>query len=156
MDILEELKIYGDTPNMPDLVYDFVQSYIKDMNQPKDYGNGELVYMIEAHVIKYIAENPGVTVTDISNYWKRTKSTVSIQITKLEKNGYVTRKQDETNLKRYNIYLTEKGEILNKLHHDYDTNNIEIMMKYLLEKHTMEEIIAFYSVMDSLKGYLEE
>ena len=38
-----------------------------------DYGDGEKLYPVEAHILGSIAEHPGTFVTELAQEWNRTK-----------------------------------------------------------------------------------
>ena len=53
----------------------------------KDYGTGEKMHTVEVHILSWIAENPGISVTDVALAWNRTKGAVSQIIRKLEESA---------------------------------------------------------------------
>ena len=75
----------------------------------KDYGTGEKMHTVEVHILSWIAENPGISVTDVALAWNRTKGAVSQIIRKLEEKGMVERKNPPDNKKTVCLYVTEKG-----------------------------------------------
>lgn len=54
----------------------------------------------------------GVPMTDLAMRTHRTKSTISVLVVKLEKLGYVQRRQNEEDRRVSNVFLTEKGKNL--------------------------------------------
>ena len=97
-----------ETANYParDIIYDFSQAYTKYMDRQHDFGDGIKMTSVEAHTLKHICQNSGVTMTDIVNYWGRTKGTVSSQISALERKGYVYREKCKYNPKKIQLRTT--------------------------------------------------
>ena len=70
-----------------DLLYKFVMIYKDYIFQPRDYGTGELVTSMEAHVTSYIDEHPGAAPSELAAYWSRTNGFISQILKKLEEKG---------------------------------------------------------------------
>ncbi len=60
----------------------------------------------------YLATHPGVTQDEISRRMTIDKGAIARAIRQLEDDGYLTRTQDETNRRKFLVFLTEKGESL--------------------------------------------
>lgn len=67
-----------------DTLYKFVLLYNNYLTSPRDYGTGNVVTMVEVHTLTEIADHPGITVTQLAEFWNRTKSAVSQTVSKLE------------------------------------------------------------------------
>lgn len=134
-----------------DVMYDFVQEYNKDLATAKDYGTGERLYTLEAHILRFIRYNPGTTVTRIAEYWKKTKATVSPQIAKLEREGYVKKVRSEEDSKVQHLYLTEKGMAFDDAHQAYDDREMDFFLEELRKEYTDEEIQTFYAILGDFK-----
>lgn len=129
-----------------DLLYEFVIKYNDMMVQPRDYGTGELLNMMEIHLLTHIDETPGITVSELAFMWNRTKGAISQQVKKLEDKGYIKKVKHETNGKIVLLYTTEEGQKLSNAHKHYDIVDIMQTMKLLMNKCTIEEIDVFYKV----------
>lgn len=70
--------------------------------------------IVPAHgdILVVLFSGDGVTMTDLAVRTHRTKATVSILVAKLEKLGYVQRRQNETDRRSSNVFLTDKGKKL--------------------------------------------
>ena len=139
--------------NMPvyparDILYDFNQAYLRNSNTVHVFDNGIKMTTVEAHTLKHICQNPGLTLTDIVNYWGRTKGTVSSQITKLEEKGYVFRKKCEKNSKKVHIYPTELGQEVNLRHARYDIKEAKEFIENWMKKYTLEELYKMNEYME--------
>ena len=147
---------YAQNHQAIDIMYDFVQEYNKDMSMPRDYGTGKLIYSMEAHILRFIRCNPGTTVTEIANYWKRTKATVSPQISKLERCGYIYKRKDSENSRNVNLYLTEKGVALEEAHQAYDEKKTEFFLEKLRKLYSNKELEVFYEILNNFKLLFSE
>ncbi|MEL7648627.1 MAG: hypothetical protein AAGU76_11075 [Sedimentibacter sp.] len=60
-------RIYSQLSPRANELYHFILSYYDYMNQPRDYdGSGELVSMVEIHLLTIIDDNPGITVSQLA------------------------------------------------------------------------------------------
>lgn len=139
-----------------DLLYKFVLLYSSYLSSSRDYGTGNIVSMVEVHTLTYIYDNPGVTVTQLAEYWKRTKSAISQMVGKLEKRGFVIRKTSKTNRKIIELYVTEEGRRLSAAHKAYDLIELSHTLEDLLKTCTYEEIDTFYKVLNSYIQLFED
>ena len=109
--------------------------------------------MVEVHTLTMLADAPGITVSALSKMWSRTKGAVSQNVTKLEKKGLVFRRRDENNAKIIHLYVTEEGEKLSTAHKMYDNVDIMQTQRDLLKSCTIEEVDAFFKVLDACLLY---
>lgn len=149
-------RTYQDLSACADELYRFVMKYNDYIYRAHDYGNGDAIKMVEVHTLTMIEMNPGITVSELAKMWRRTKGTVSVNVTALETKGYIYREKTEDNAKVVHLYATPKGEELSTIHKAYD--NLEIMQTQanLLQKCTREEMDAFYKVIHVFLGLLEK
>jgi DNA-binding MarR family transcriptional regulator len=141
-------KIYAQLSPRANELYQFVIKYNEYMSKFHDYdGTGDLISMVEIHLLTIISDNPGITVSQLSKAWGTTKGAISQNINKLEKKELVIRKKEEDNAKTVHIYTTEKGERLSTAHKSYDNADIMQTKHELLKSCTIEEIDTFYKVL---------
>ena len=90
------------------------------------FGTDVPIFHSEIHVIKAIAEHPGIHVGGLADVLGVTKGAASEIIKKLERKALVIKEIDDLNLSRYTLNLTEKGEKAHKNHMHYHAilNNI--------------------------------
>ena len=62
----------------------------------------------------YVAKHPDTTQDEISRRMAIDKAAIARAIHRLEEGGYLTRTPDETNRRKFRIFLTEKGKCLAK------------------------------------------
>ena len=68
----------------------------------------------EVHFLHYICENESVEQNSLSQNFHVNKSTTTRRIKKLMNQGYVERKTDKKDHRKYLLYSTKKGEKLSK------------------------------------------
>lgn len=140
-------KIYAQLSPRANELYQFIICYYEYMNEFRDYdGSGELVSMVEIHVLTIIADQPGITVSQLAKSWGTTKGAISQNLKKLEKKELIFRQKESGNAKTVHIYPTEKGERLSTAHKTYDNADILQTQHELLKSCTVDEIDTFYKV----------
>lgn len=117
-------------------------------NVPIDYGTGTKYNPVEVHTISYIADYPGITITEIAIEWNRTKGAVSQTIKKLENMGLLYREKKIGNDKKIRLYLTEKGMELDRMHRAFDSRNYKGFLEKMYSYCTEDEIQRAFRVMD--------
>jgi len=139
-----------------DLLYSFVDVYNDYIYEGRDYdGSGRKIKMMEVHTLTMINDTPGTTVSELAALWRRTKSAVSQNVTQLEKRGFVRREQDKKNAKTYHLFVTPEGHQLAITHKQYDIRDILETQRSLLQSCSIEEINAFYKVLESFYRLFE-
>ena len=76
---------------------------------PRDYGTGELLYMSEVEVITEVGQHPEINLTELSAKLGVTKATLSPIVNRLEKKGYLSKRQAPNNSKVRLLLLKDKG-----------------------------------------------
>ncbi len=115
------------------------------------YGTDVPIFHSEIHVIKAIAEHPCIHVGGLADILGVTKGAVSEILKKLERKALVKKEVDESNLSRYSLSLTEKGEKAHK-NHMYYHDVLNGMMEDELQNATeveLEFLLSFFSTMIS-------
>jgi len=140
-------KIYAQLSPRANKLYNFINCYEEYMNQPRDYdGSGEYMSMVEIHILTLIADQPGITVSQLAKDWGTTKGAISQTIKKLENKELIYRQKKEGNAKTIHIHATEKGERLSTAHKLYDNADIVQTQYDLLKTCTSDELNTFYKV----------
>lgn len=140
-------RLYSQLSPRANELYHFIISYYEYMNQPRDYdGSGELVSMVEIHLLTIIYDNPGITVSQLAKEWGTTKGAVSQNLKKLENRQFIYRQKESGNAKTVHIYPTENGERLSLAHKAYDNKDIIKTQQDLMKSCSAEEIDTFYKV----------
>ena len=79
-------------------------------NEPRQYGTEDILYLNEVHTLQFIGEHPGISLSDLGEYTHRTKGATSMMINKLESKGLIRKDSDPEDVRRYALYLTDKGK----------------------------------------------
>lgn len=142
--------------NVAKTLYQFLDYYYDYENQPKDYGTGEMINMVEVHVLTAIYDQPEITVTQLAADFNRTKSAISQIVTKLVKKGLVIRQNHETNKKTILLLPTQEGKRLSRAHKKYDAADEAETLEILLQNCTMDEIRSFHKVLQCYNKLFQE
>ena len=146
---------YWENDDISKEINNFAYRVMERMNAPKDYGTGELMRMVDAHILTLIADNPGITVVEVAKAWDRTSGRISQVVSSLVKRGFVERRKEPGNAKNVHLYATEKGIALSKAHKSYDSRRGEIGQQVSAGKYTEEEGKIFRKVLRALIEYYE-
>lgn len=153
---LNENELYLDLNTANNILYKFVLIYNDYISVPKDYGTGDILSMMEAHVLTDIVDNPGTTVTELSKSWERTTSAISQTVRKLIKKEYVYRVNSEENASIFLLHPTNKAIKFDKSHKSYDINGILSNRKRLLKKFTEDDLKIFFSILEDYTDIIKE
>lgn len=149
-------QTYAELSRNANRLYEFVMLYHAYLYEAKDYGNGDLIRMVEVHTLTMIEDHPGITVSALAKLWGRTKGTVSVNVTTLEQKGYIYRKKEGNNAKVVHLYATEKGIELSTLHKLYDNLDILQTQSELLKTCSHQEIDCFYKVLSAYRELFQD
>lgn len=130
-----------------DLLFDFAVAYADGANLTRDFGNGKAYSPAEVHMITRIAENPGITVTELARRGNRTKGAISQVVKRLEEKGLVEKRKNTENCSRTLLFATEEGRRLGQCHKERDQQRIERMEQQLEAQVGKEALDRFYDVL---------
>lgn len=121
--------------NANKVIGDFIKMVEKIANGKTnilDFGSEDMrFYRGEVHMIKLIGDCPGVYISEMARNFNITRAVVSKTIMKLEKRGIVKKVEDEEDRKRLKLYLTSKGQVVYKLHHEYHQKHDKPLFEYV-------------------------
>ncbi len=126
-----------------------VSNFYVSTKMPMDYGTGELYTSVEVHMLKYIADHPGITVTELAIDYGKTKGAISQMLKKIEDKGLIYREQDLSNDNRMLLYVTEKGELLDYVHRKYDMASFGESMNQVRALYSEEEIDLAFDILET-------
>ena len=138
-----------------DILHQVANLYIST-KIPQDYGTGEEYTSVEVHTLKHIADNPGITVTELARDYAKTKGAISQILKKLEAKSLVYRQSDPANDNKALLYLTEKGRLLDLAHRRYDAVSFGESMDQVRTQFSEEEVDIAFSVMEAWLGVRRE
>ena len=115
----------------------------------RDYaGSGVMIGQAEAHLLTEIADNPGVTTTQLAGRWRKTTAAISQTVTKLENKGMVERRRAGENALHVLLYPTQSGTIMSDAHKNFDIHSVHTTLEWMRDSCTEEEIRSFFKVLD--------
>lgn len=147
MDDVFRYKIPETEYGRTDLLCDFVAMYYDYMNTVRDYGTGKSYSMTEVHMVTRIADNPGITVTELSGIGNRTKSAISQLVKKLALAGLIVKANHPDGGRKVLLYATPEGMILSQAHKAYDENHGTHFDELSREKLGSHAVDDFYAVL---------
>lgn len=130
-----------------DIIHQVANIYVST-KIPRDYGTGEEYTSVEVHTLKYVADHPGVTVTELARAYGKTKGAISQMLKKLEGKGLIFRENSGKD-RRYPLYLTDKGKNLDQAHREFDAIHAGESLDRVRELYSQEEINTAFSVMEA-------
>lgn len=137
-----------------DMLYEFVIMYHNYIYAQHTY-EAENFNMIEIHILTCIDDTPGITATQLSKMWHKSKGSISQTTKKLIESGYVEKRYMENNEKTAHLYVTEKGKRLSSIHKAYDVADITQTTAYLTEQCGEADLDAFYRVVEAYTRLLK-
>ena len=112
------------------VLYRHLQIYLNHQFSSLGFGSGQYLYF------SYIAHNEGITQKDLNSILSIDKATTAKAVRKLTELDYIEQRQNETDKRYNNLYLTEKGkEILPEVQ-----NTLRQTRTILQNKMSKEEI----------------
>ena len=124
-------------------------------NEPRQYGTEDILYLNEVHTLQFIGEHPGISLSDLGEYTHRTKGATSMMINKLESKGLIRKDSDPEDVRRYALYLTDKGKKVDAFHQQYDQAHYRDIQACMSDVGT-EEFQLVNRVLQALIGYYLE
>lgn len=126
-----------------------VSNFYVNTKKPKDYGTGDVYTAMEVHILEYIANHPGITVTEIAADYARTKGAISQILKKLEERDVIKKETDPLNENKLLLYVTEKGEKLDRIHRSYDEIGFGESINPVKEMFSEEEVNTTFRVLET-------
>ena len=114
-----------------------------------DMGNGEKLSAVNIHTIEAIGKEYGKTVTALSEYFMITKGAVSQVITKLHKDGYVSKVKKKGNNKEVILELTKKGWKAFEIHEKINKTVMGDLMQ-VGNKYSTDETSSFLKMLGDI------
>jgi len=129
------------------MLYEFVILYHNFIYSQHTY-EAENCNMMEIHTLTYIDDQPGITATQLSKIWHKSKSAISQTVKKLIEAGYVEKRYMENDRKTACLFVTGKGKRLSSVHKAYDIADITQTAAYLVEQCSEADLDAFYRIIE--------
>jgi len=116
------------------------QALTQYMNANREYGQGDILHMREAHFIVAVGPGEGITMSEIAEKLFVTLGAVSQTAGRLEKKGYILRKRDPGNHRQIVAVLTPKGETFYQQHLRYDSVQFATLDANYFSRFTEEQL----------------
>ena len=111
--MLDRLLEFNDT-SIPTITLVNMLAKVFEEKVSSETDNEFLNQKASRFILFTLAINDGITQNDIVRATHLKGSTISVALTKLEKQGYVKRVGDAYDQRQIRVYITEKGDKLNK------------------------------------------
>jgi len=85
----------------------------------------------EMHLIEYVGQDKmnGKTISDIAEYLKVAKPSVTVAVMKLVKKGYLVKQGSEKDGRVVHVILTKSGKVVEAYHHLYHVRMVQEIEK---------------------------
>lgn len=137
----------GSAADMADILHRAAMLYMAS-NLPTDYGTGEKYTSVEVHMLKYIIDHPGKTVTGLSRDWDKTKAAISQMMKRMAEKGLIVWQEAPDSRKKQLCFATDKGRELNRRHLEYDERVFGETLELLEAACSREEIGVCFHVLE--------
>ncbi|WP_341457074.1 hypothetical protein, partial [Lactonifactor longoviformis] len=121
--------------------YDYAYEYDSMLH---DY-NGFILYQAESQFIRKVGDEPGITITELSVFFDKTKSACSQLMYRMKKKNLLKQVRNEHNNREYNLYLTDKGQQLYQFHKIFEDGCYRRTAE-MLSSFTMEELETYIKI----------
>ena len=105
-----------------------------------DYGTGEKFTSSIVHMLSYIVNNPGISVTRLARETGKTKGAISQTVRQLLDKGLLRKEDNPSNDRSIMLYATDEGMNLHNHHKAYDTVDFGRSYKALIEIYGADEV----------------
>lgn len=138
------------------LAFERITNKYNELNKlPNDFGTGTPLYRSEIHTIEAIGRSNGINITKLAAQLGVTKGSVSQNIDKLIRKGFVYKAISPETANEVVITLTEKGALAYQVHANYHREMYSTLAQYLdqLPPITLE---ALMNIIGTFEEYLDE
>ena len=119
MDINSSISLLS---NIHSITADFLTERLKDKGFP-DFASSH------GNILFQLSVNEKMTMGELSEKINRDKSTTTVLVRKLEKDGFITGESDPSDKRSRIIFLTEKGKQFNQTAHELSKELLETFYK---------------------------
>lgn len=102
-----------------DTLFEFTSVSGVNQNIPRTYGTDDILYMAEVHLLRDIQNEGETTITQLANSHRKSKSSMTQLVNKLEQKGLIT-KEKVVGSRNVMVKATEKGKYVTKFHNELD------------------------------------
>lgn len=128
-----------------DLGFDLITEYDAQLHNYE----GTILYQSEAHLLKLIGRNPGISASKCASILKKTNSACSQIVKKLRSKGWIIQKLNPKNNRAYNLFLTESGKNI-FLQHSIFEDNAYRRTYHLLDSFSDKDLETYRKIQQKL------
>jgi len=129
-------------------------SYIAEYDSLLHDYNGVILFQAESQIIKAVGNKPGITASELSRIFNKTKSACSQLIRKLKKKGWIRQEINETNNREYKLYLTDEGKVIYVNHQQFEKSCYARTFQ-MLNEFSEEDMSIYIKVQQQLNKAFE-
>lgn len=144
------------TPDRPELVRALIAAvrsvsaaHEKYSSRPREYLDGEILYMREAHFAIAVGEVGQAPMHQLAERMEITPGAVSQLAQRMENKGYVERVTCQEDKRKNLVRLTPKGQQLYEAHNRYDRERYRELAQ-TLSRYTPEQLALFIDFEETL------
>lgn len=123
--------------------------YVEEYNSMLHDYNGIILYQAESQFIKKVGETPGITITELSEFFNKTTSACSQLMYRMKQKGFIYQSRNEKNNREYNLFLTEAGEAFYHIHKAFEERCYQRTAK-MLSAFSSEELDVYLRVQQKM------
>lgn len=123
--------------------------------QPRFYGEGVKLYMVEMHTLADITRNQGITISELARMYHKTSSATTQIVNKLKKKGLVEKRRNKDYHKEINLFPTVAGKEICMHHNQLDSANYCSLLNKL-DDVTEDEFQKFKNLFITIFNDLKE
>lgn len=117
------------------------QKFLRHQFKEYDIGHAQLM------TLHFICRNDGLSQNELVNYFQLDKSSITSQLNKLEKNGYIIREINSRDSRGRRIYKTEKTKEMEDALHEKFLSWSKVLVNGL----SIEDLEFAFNVIDKMK-----
>lgn len=130
-----------------DRLYEFASMSNAYQHIPRTYGTDDVLFMAEVHLLQQIKNYEGITTVQLAALRRKSPSSISQLVNKLLKKGLIVKIADSEDKKCFHLFLSEKGECINKYHEEFDAKLYASTLAKIPQL-TDEEIENFTAILE--------
>lgn len=119
--------------------------YVYDYNNLLHDYNGVVLYQAESQFIHMIGDKPGITITELSSLFDKTKSACSQLMRRMKDKGWLIQTRNATNNREYNLYLTDKGLEIYRKHEEFEETCYRRTAR-MLSQFSLDELEVYVNI----------
>lgn len=123
--------------------------YVYDYNNLLHDYNGVILYQAESQFIRKIGDEPGITITELSLLFDKTKSACSQLMRRMKDKGWLIQTRNASNNREYNLYLTDKGLEIYKKHEEFEETCYRRTAR-MLEQFSLDELKIYVNIQNQM------